>query len=357
LGAWGGELPTALIVEQVSSNGTAQVIYAWGDSPQLGFKSGWERRTGFISNGKLLLAFKKGPTIDFVLQPGGGLLGRYEMKDAPPSFAALHRLSATNAVQIRGAAEKMAVPWEEIQIPVQSQVGPAKSKTFTLQTTIFRQPSPGKHPVIIVNHGSTGPGIIPANFVFRGGNDVEFFRSLGFVVVEPMRKGRGQSGGPDLEEDDSLPPNAELDSAVEDLHAVLGYLSGQSDIDSRRVVLSGASRGGLLAVAYAGRYPTNVLGVLNFSGGWFGEAHPQAEFNFETFGKAGHDAKVPMLWLYAENDSYYSLKFVEREFSKFQAAGGRGELVEVHGMPGDGHQLCLWADRWRDKVAGFLNAL
>ena len=34
LGAWGGELPTALVVERVRSNGTARVIYSWGDPTQ-----------------------------------------------------------------------------------------------------------------------------------------------------------------------------------------------------------------------------------------------------------------------------------------------------------------------------------
>lgn len=357
LGAWGEELPTALIVEQVHFNGAARAIYSWGDSQLYGFKAGWERRAGQISNGKLQWSSKNGPKIDFTLESNGTLLGRYDMKNMPPSFAELHRLSTTNALSIEEAAKKAAVSWEEIRIPVHSQVGPTKGKTFGLQTTVFRQASAGKHPMVIFNHGSTGPGVIPASYVFRGGNEVEFFHSLGYVVVVPMRKGRGHSEGPYLEEDDSVPITVGLDSAIEDLHAVVEYMSAQSDVDPRRIILAGASRGGLLSVAYAGRYPTNVIGVVNFSGGWFGEGMPSADFNFEIFGKAGHDAKVPMLWLYADHDSYYSLKFVEREFAKFREAGGRGELVEVDDVPGDGHLLCLWMDHWRGKVTGYLNGL
>ena len=82
-----------------------------------------------------------------------------------------------------------------------------------------------------------------------------------------------------------------------------------------------------------------------------------ADFNFETFDRAGHDAKVPMLWLYADHDSFYSLKFDEREYSKFRGAGGRGELVEVQDIPGEGHLLFLWVDRWRGKVTSYLNGL
>lgn len=357
LGAWGSELPTAVVVEHIDSNGTARVIYSWGDSPHQ-FKTGWERETAQISNGKLRFSMTGGAKLEFAMQRGGSLFGRYVLaSNQPPSFAELQRLPATDDSAILEAAKKPVVGWEEIRIPVQSQVAPTRGKTFGLQTTIYRQASPGKHPVIICNHGSTGPGIIPVKQVYRGLNEAPFYHSLGYVVVVPMRKGRGLSDGPYLEEDESFSNTVQLDSAIEDLQAVVQYLSHRDDVDPKRIVVEGVSRGGLLSVAYAGRYPTNVAGVINFSGGWFGEGMPEAEFNFETFQKSGHDARVPMLWLYADHDSYYSLKFDEREFSKFREAGGRGDFVEFRDIPGEGHLLCLWVDRWQDKVTSYLNGL
>jgi hypothetical protein len=64
-----------------------------------------------------------------------------------------------------------------------------------------------------------------------------------------------------------------------------------------------------------------------------------------------------MLWLYADHDRYYSLKYSERGFARFKDAGGRGEFMEVRDIPGEGHLLCLWVDRWRDKVTGYLKGL
>ena len=358
MGTWGGELPTALIVEQINSNGTAHAIYSWGDSKLFGFKTGWERETGKISNDRLQFSSPAGAKIDFIFEPNGRLSGRYELSNTPPSFAELYRIPTTNVSAILEAAKRPVVSWQEIRIPVLSQIGPTKGKTFGLQTTVFRQTSPGKHPVVIFNHGSTGPGIVPTNFIFRGGNEVTFFHSRGYIVVVPMRKGRGQSEGPYLEEDDSLPASVGLDSAIEDLQAVVEYMCKQNDVDSNRIVLAGVSRGGFLSVTYAGRHPANIIGVINFSGGWFGEGMGSAsDFNFEEFQKAGRDSKVPMLWLYADHDEFYSLKFVEREFSKFRDAGGRGELVEVRDIPGDGHMLCLWVDRWQNQVANYLKCL
>ena len=358
LGAWSGELPTALIVEQVSSNGQAQVIYSVGNLPfYYKIKADWFRQTGQISNGKLQLLLKTGAKIDFTLEPGGLLMGKIDWSNRPPAYVELHRLPTTNAPSILEAAEKPVFDWEEIRIPVHSQIGPTKGQTFGLQTTIYPQTSAGRHPVVIWNHGSTGPGMMPTNLVFRGDSATMFFHSLGYVVIFPMRKGRGLSDGPNLEEDAAVSPTVQLDSAIEDLQAVVNYASRRDDVDPGKIVVAGVSRGGFLSVAYAGRYPTNVAGVINFSGGWFDERMSDADFNFETFGKSGHDAKVPMLWLYADHDSLYSLKFDESEFSKFRDAGGRGELVEVRDIPGDGHMLCLWVDHWRDKVTNYLNGL
>jgi len=357
LGTWGGELPTALVVEQISSNGIAQVIYSWGDSKSHAFKAGWKRQTGKISNGELQFSSPAGAKISFVFERSGMLLGQYEFTNQPPALAELQRIPSTNSSTITEAAKRPVVSWEEIRIPVHSQVGPTQGKDFSLQTTIYRQASPGRHPVVIFNHGSTGLGIVPLNAVSRGGSAEMFLHSIGYVVVLPMRKGRGSSDGPYIEEDDSIAPAVQLDSAIEDVQAVVKYVSRRDDVDPKKIVVAGQSRGGLLSVAYAGRYPTNVVGVINFSGGWYGEGMPAADFNFEIFGKAGHDALVPMLWLYADHDSLYSLKFDESEFSKFRDAGGRGELVEVRDIPGEGHFLCEWVDRWRDKVTSYLNGL
>jgi dienelactone hydrolase len=354
LGYWGEELPSALVVEQIDSNGVAQVIYSWGDLKEDGLKTGWERQTGQILNGTLQLAQGNPPEIDFTFEPDGTLMGWYHTKNGPPAFARFQHLSITNGLAVRDAAKGMPVPWDEIRIPVHSEIGPTRGKTFALQTTIFPQASPGKHPVVIFNHGSTGPGIIPVTETYRGAAPIEFFHSLGYIVVEPMRKGRGASEGPNVEEDESVAPDVQLDSAIEDVHAVVEYLRTQTNVDSNRIVVSGVSRGGLLSVAYAGRYPEGVIGVINFSGGWFGEGMPTADFNFKAFAEAGHNAKVPMLWLYGDHDSFYSLKFDEAEFKKFQEAGGRGEMVEVHDIPGEGHLLFLWMNRWQDKATGYL---
>ena len=39
-GTWNGNFPTALVVEQVSQDGEARVVYSWGDLQASGIKAG-----------------------------------------------------------------------------------------------------------------------------------------------------------------------------------------------------------------------------------------------------------------------------------------------------------------------------
>ena len=259
-GAWNGSLPTVLIVEHINKDGTATLLYSWGVEPESKMKSGWIRLTGKILAGKLHLLLSSDANIDFRLEKNGDLLGVYTFRTFPPSYVELTRINSTDPSVIKRIADRPVVSWEEIRIPEQSEVGPTAGKTLMLQTTVYKQSSPGRHPVIILNHGSTGPGIVPVTQVYRDGAQAVLLHSLGYIIVVPMRKGRGMSDGPFFEE--SVDQNVALDSAIEDLNAVVEYIRKQNDVDPSRIMVAGVSRGGLLAVAYAGRYPTNVLKIV-----------------------------------------------------------------------------------------------
>lgn len=352
-GFWDGAQPTVLVVERIDTNGVARVVYSWGNDAESGTEADWVRVRGQVSAGKLHLSLENGATVDFTPLAGGKLWAMYQLSNAP-SFAVLERMPGKTPADVIAAAAKTNVPWKEIRIPVHSQVGSTAGKTLKLQTTIYPAEGTGKHPVLILNHGSTGPGVVAPELVYRGGPEEPLFHSLGYIEVVPMRKGRGKSEGPNLEEDFWSSNATTLDSAVEDLRAVIEYLGKLPEVDTNRIVLAGVSRGGFLSSSYAGRYPTGICGVLNFSGGWYGESHWSSSFNTKEFKNAGRNAKVPQLWLYADHDSFYSLKFVEKEFAEFKAAGGKGELMEVRNLPGDGHALMYWVNRWQDAAVNYL---
>jgi dienelactone hydrolase len=106
---------------------------------------------------------------------------------------------------------------------------------------------------------------------------------------------------------------------------------------------------------YAGLKPGEVMAVVNFCGGWY----PYAPVTTPYYSNAGRGAadKVPQLWLYADNDRLYDEALIRSYHEAFTAAGGRARFELLHGVPGDGHLLRLFPDRWRTIADQFLATL
>ena len=81
--------------------------------------------------------------------------------------------------------------------------------------------------------------------------------------------------------------------------------------------------------------PGEVMGVVNFSGGWF----PSAPLTTPYYANAGRGAadKVPQLWFYADNDRLYGEAMIRGWNQAFVAAGGRaGRDCTGGGVKGGG---------------------
>jgi hypothetical protein len=105
MGAWGGELPTVLVVEEIDPDGTARVAYSWGSSPENTFKPGWTRLHGSIGGGTLRLTNPGGPALDFSLEKDGRLLGRYS-RGGVPAYVELERISGRDPAVIAAVAAR-----------------------------------------------------------------------------------------------------------------------------------------------------------------------------------------------------------------------------------------------------------
>jgi pimeloyl-ACP methyl ester carboxylesterase len=74
-------------------------------------------------------------------------------------------------------------------------------------------------------------------------------------------------------------------------------------------------------------------------------------------GKFGRTTKVPTLWLYSENDTFFSPAFVKEMHDAFQKAGGKVKLVMLPPFGKDGHSF-LFNERalplWIEEVDKFL---
>ena len=351
-GAWDGSVPAALVVESIDADGRASVVIAWGAGGSLLSPPGWQRLAATIADGRLTLATEE--TIqDYELDRSGGLIGHRQLaegwrpEEGWRSYVRLARLSDQRPAVIAAELAK-PVPrlWQETRIPVVSSLDVAKGERIGLLTTIYRSPLAGRRPIIILSHGTQDA---LSSVTRRYEEQARLFLALGFSVAVPMRKGYGGSEGPLLEAS-VMPEEVQIGSALEDLHSVVSHLREDPAIDANRIVLMGADRGGFLSIAYASRHPNAVAGVVNISGLWQAE-HLNDGFNMTEYRQAGRTTRVPTLWVYARNDTFYPIRSLRADFAGFKAAGGTGRLVELDGPGIDGHALFSWIDAWREVVA------
>jgi dienelactone hydrolase len=243
---------------------------------------------------------------------------------------------------------------QTVFIPVNSNV--------QLEAVIYKPEGDGKFPIVIYNHGSSGGNpsqSLPAS------EQAKYFVNQGFVVIVPMRRGRGKSTGRSLESEtkncDIQSWKSGLDASFEDLTAVIDYAQRLPYTDSSHMLLVGASRGGFLSVAYAasGSKRSKLVGVINFVGSWVAQAQDRCpeDFNLISFKTFGRKSALPMLWLYGENDLFNASSDVKQYVDSFRTAGGNVHFELVKNVPENGHWLPDYPNLWTGIVGEYLSAL
>ena len=241
---------------------------------------------------------------------------------------------------------------------------PSVEPGVSLELVVARPAGDGPFPTIIFNHGSTGRGQNRALYARTVAPAIvaDYFVARGWMALFPQRRGRGKSGGAYAE---GLAPDgsgyscdpatalAGFARAAADVDAVVASLSDRSDVDRDRLVIGGVSRGGILAIAYAGMRPGTFRGAINFNGGWLGRACASHETVNPTLFARGGAAGVPTLWLHGSFDQYYRIAHCRANFDRFRSAGGQGKFVAAR----MGHALLFKPALWKDHVDGYLDEL
>lgn len=242
-------------------------------------------------------------------------------------------------------------------------------QAVTLEVVFYLPLADGRYPTLVFHHGSTGDGSDPSRFTVTYVNEhiAQFFTTRGWAVVFPQRRGRGGSDG--LYDEGFTADRSGyscqraaalqgLGRALEDADAIDAFLAGHPVVESTTLVVGGESRGGILALAQAGRHPDRFEGALNFVGGWLGEGCVDAvAVNRPTFAGAAAFTGTT-LWLYGENDSFYSLAHSGANFDAFVAAGGRGSYLSYRRAPAlNGHFIAEDPSLWSGDLATWLETV
>ncbi len=231
--------------------------------------------------------------------------------------------------------------------------------------TVFRPQGGAKAPLMVMNHGSLAN---PAERLKMGRPHFtavsSYFVTRGYVVVLPLRRSYGATGGAFAEDygrceaPDYL--NAGLQTAA-DIRATIDYMRAQPFVLPDRTVVAGQSGGGWGTLALSSLNPAGVPSMINFAGGRGGHAPVVGNCAPDALVKAafsyGTTARVPLLWINSANDSYFDPKLVKRMAEAYGKGGGRVVHREVGPFGKDGHMLAgsdAGAPIWQPLVTEFL---
>ena len=225
-----------------------------------------------------------------------------------------------------------------------------------------------RRPLVVINHGTsdlTREAVSLPVYYWMS----RWFVERGYVVLLPQRRGHGATGGPLAE---AIGGCADPDHyrsglvASDDIAAAIGYMTKQPFIDANDVVVIGISTGGWASLALASRAPSVARAVINIAGGRGGHAggEPNAVCGASRLVAAartyGKTARIPTLWLYSENDSYFGPKLAQSMERAWTEAGGKADLEILPPYRDDGHKIADdsagW-NVWGPVVSRFLNEL
>jgi dienelactone hydrolase len=228
----------------------------------------------------------------------------------------------------------------------------------TLEVTLFSPPGDGPFPVAVINHGKAAGDPrwqARARYLLPSRALVE----RGYLVVLPMRQGFSKSTGTYMDVGCNTESNGH--AQAEDVAAVLDHLETRPEADLTRIVVMGQSHGGMTTLALGTLNRPGVKGLVNFAGGLRNTSCVAWENGLaRAFAAYGRATRVPSLWFYGDNDSYWSRPTWEAMHAAYLEAGGSATMVafgtfpqgDAHGMFGSRAGQAIWLPEFDRFAAG-----
>ena len=232
-----------------------------------------------------------------------------------------------------------------------------------LEMTLMLPDGPGPFPVALFNHGDVD---FDSAFV-RGRQRMRELtvawaflqNSIAFAV--PARRGVAMSEGnyPRTFARHDGDPTYKARIHAQDILPALDYLKTRPEIDAQRIILAGQSAGAFGIMHIASTRPPGVIGTVNWSGGrtdstlWESASslNKMMVSGFETLGRT---TRIPSLWVFAANDSKYSVDTIRASHDAYVNAGGNARLLLTPPTPDDGHFVYHRPELWGEALKDFL---
>jgi dienelactone hydrolase len=243
---------------------------------------------------------------------------------------------------------------------------PSPVQGLLMRATLYRPQGAGPFPLAVINHGSeqdaNARAVAPLPSFPAA---TSWFLAHGYAVLIPERPGHGKTGGRYLEDQGRCEAADYVGSGyatADSIAAAIAYMKVSPAIRPTGIVVVGNSAGAWGAIAFGARQPQGVRAIIDFAGGRGGHNNGRPLSNCSpdrlvaaagTFGKT---SRIPTLWLYAANDTYFPPDLSGRMADAFRAAGGNVDYHLLPAIPGEGHALIANPAAWSQVVEAFLKS-
>jgi dienelactone hydrolase len=238
---------------------------------------------------------------------------------------------------------------EGASLRAQAWLVPSGDAAVPAHAILFRPEGEGPFRLAVIAHASTQNVLRRAQMPQPEYRPLAaFLVSRGFAVLVPERPGHGATGGPYLEDQGGCGEADYLRSGratADEITAALQFMRAQPFVRPQGAVVIGHSAGGWGAVALAASDPREVAAIVAFAPGRGGHANDRENevcaphalvAAASAFGKA---ARVPVTWLVAANDTYFSPELSRRLADAFHAAGGEVQFSALPPSGSEGHWM------------------
>lgn len=221
---------------------------------------------------------------------------------------------------------------------------------FSLQARICRPAGHAPAPVLVLNHGPPDRDGTREDIRLPSCSDAvaRWFVTRGYLVVAPLRRGYGPSGGGWAEDPGSCASPDYARAALEGAHDIKLAVAFARKLPGARpdgLVVLGWDTGGLATLAYAASDPpagTRAI-VLAPYGGTRGDAEAghvcRPDLLVDAAGQLGAKARAPTLWVSAQNDHLVTPELALAMSAAFAAAGDRMTFAQPDAPMAEGHDL------------------
>ncbi|MCS3763586.1 dienelactone hydrolase family protein [Bradyrhizobium centrosematis] len=226
---------------------------------------------------------------------------------------------------------------------------PSPDTDIAAHALLFRPAGAGPFPLAVIAHAST------QNVLRRAQMPQPEYRALaaflvarGFAVLVPERLGHGATGGRYVEDQggcDEADYARSGRATAEQIRLALEHLRKQDFIRKEAAIVIGHSAGGWGALALANADPKTISAIAVFAPGRGGHANDEPtkicapHTLLAAAAEFGKGARVPVTWLVAANDSYFSPAFSKALADAFRGSGGKADFRTLPAVGGEGHWL------------------